>query len=60
MSDTPAPIPASTLRRRAWTAPVIYDLPRLTDLTLQTGPPSTMTEPRQPGVFRLGGTGVPT
>ncbi|HKP77105.1 MAG TPA: hypothetical protein VJT67_16355 [Longimicrobiaceae bacterium] len=36
--------------RRAWTAPVVIDLPRLTDLTLTTGSPI-------PGDGGTGGTG---
>lgn len=35
----PRPMPEKTpAPRRAWTAPSVTDLPRLTELTLQTGP----------------------
>jgi hypothetical protein len=31
------PAPAAAPQRRPWTAPAVADLPRLTELTLQTG-----------------------
>ena len=37
--DTVQSIPKPTRPRRPWVAPVVADLPRLTDLTLSTGSP---------------------
>lgn len=43
----PAPEPiVETTSRREWIAPVVHDLPRLTQLTLQTG-----NIPGEEGVF---------
>jgi hypothetical protein len=33
-----APAAPTAAPRRTWTAPAVTDLPRLTELTLQTGP----------------------
>jgi hypothetical protein len=50
--DPRRPRPASTPRKqRPWTAPAIRELPRLTDLTLQTGVPI-------PGTGGSGGSSV--
>lgn len=35
---TARPSPRASADRRAWVAPRVEDLPRLTELTLQTGP----------------------
>lgn len=35
----PPPSPGDDSRKRAWVAPEVEELPRLTDLTLQTGSP---------------------
>ena len=36
-NDQKAPTAPPQPRRRAWTLPAVTDLPRLTELTLQTG-----------------------
>ena len=35
---TPSQHSGSDVARRPWTSPAVRELPRLTDLTLQTGP----------------------
>lgn len=37
-SDRPTAPASARTERRAWVAPEVADLPRLTQLTLQTGP----------------------
>jgi len=48
--DSNRPVTRAPRARRPWTAPVVTDLPRLTDLTLTTGSPI-------PGDGGTGGTG---
>ena len=37
--ESPQPAPPDSKRKQKWVSPALTELPRLTDLTLQTGAP---------------------